>query len=66
MATLLTSVGTPRGVESCASSGAAGRDEVLSRESVTGRASGMSEAGMKGDKKRLSGVRKVVKGLAGC
>jgi len=48
MATLLTSVETPFGGESCASWGAGGREEVFSRESVTGRASGMSEAAMEG------------------
>ena len=48
MATLLTSVETPFGGESCASWGAGGREEVFSRESVTGRASGLSEAAMEG------------------
>jgi|HubBroStandDraft_1064217.scaffolds.fasta_scaffold32018_2 hypothetical protein len=48
MATLLTPVETPFGGQSCASSEVGRRAEVFSRESVTGRASGMSEAGMKG------------------
>src|SRR5579859_87233 len=47
MATLLTLVETPSEGESCASSGSGGGAEVFSRESVTGRGSGMSEAGMK-------------------
>src|ERR1019366_911542 len=47
MATLLTLVETPFGVESCASSGAGTRAEVFSRESVADRGSGMSEAAIK-------------------
>src|ERR1039458_4982122 len=55
MATLLTSVETPVGGESCASAGAGGRAEVFSRESVTGRASGVSDAAMKGREKEAIG-----------
>src|SRR5258707_5266612 len=47
MATLLTLVETPFGAESCASSGAGGRAEVFSRESLADRESGESEAAMK-------------------
>src|ERR1700687_2788651 len=47
MATLLTSVETPFGGESCASSGAGTCAEVFSRESLTDRESGMSEAAIK-------------------
>src|SRR5260370_489853 len=43
-ARLLTLVETPSGGESCASSGSGGGAEVFSRESVTGRGSGVSEA----------------------
>src|SRR5712671_4489026 len=55
MATLLTSVETPFGGESCASSGARGWAEVFSRESVTDRGSGVSEAAMTGRWKKATG-----------
>jgi len=55
MATLLTLVETPFGAESCEFSGVVGRGEVFSPESLTGRASGMSEAGMKGRWKEAIG-----------
>src|SRR5208337_76803 len=55
MATLLTLIETPFGAESCASSEAGRRAEVLSLELVTGRASGVSEADMKGRQKEAIG-----------
>src|SRR6202158_1047502 len=55
MATLLTSVETPFGGESCASSGAGTCAEVFSRESLTDRESGMSEAAKKGGRKGAIG-----------
>src|SRR5512141_1803092 len=55
MATLLTLVETPFGAESCAFSEAGGTAEVLSRESVTGRSSGVSGGGMKGRHKKATG-----------
>jgi len=47
MATLLTSVETPFGAESCAFSEVGAGGEVFSRESLADRESGMSEEGMK-------------------
>src|SRR5271157_3840349 len=64
MATPLTSVETPSGAESCASAEAGGHGEVLSREPITGGASGMSEAAMEDGRalvKRLSGAGMAVK-----
>jgi hypothetical protein len=55
MATLLTSVETPSGGQSCVSSEPGARAEVFSGESLTGRDSGMSEAGMKGRWKEAIG-----------
>src|SRR5713226_149314 len=55
MVTLLTLVETPFGGESCASSGARGWAEVFSRESVTDRGSGVSEAAMTGRWKKATG-----------
>jgi len=55
MATLLTPVETPLGGQSCASVEVGRRVEVPPGESVTGRASGMSEAGMKGRQKEAIG-----------
>jgi len=55
MATLLTLVETPFGEESCASSGAGGRAEVFSPESLADRESGVSEAAMKGQWKEAIG-----------
>src|SRR5260221_13592481 len=52
MATLLTLVETPFGAESCASSGAGGRAEVFSRESLADRESGVSEPDLKGRLKK--------------
>src|SRR5277367_6608190 len=54
-AMLLTSVETPSGAESCVSSEADGGAEVVFPESVTGRASGVSEATMKGRCKEAIG-----------
>ena len=55
MATLLTPVETPFGGQSCASAEVGRRVEVLPGEAVTGRASGMSDAGMKGRQKEAIG-----------
>jgi hypothetical protein len=48
MATLLTLVETPSGVESCVFSGVWTRGEVFSRELLADGESGLSEAAMKG------------------
>jgi len=48
MATLLTLVETPFGVESCVFSVAGARGEVFSRELLADGESGVSEAAMKG------------------
>jgi len=48
-------VETPSVGESCASSDAGSRAEVFSRESVTDRASGMSEEAMTGRQKEAIG-----------
>ena len=51
--------------ESCVFSGAWTRGEVFSRELLADGESGLSEAAMKGDEKRLSGAGKAVKRLGG-
>jgi len=48
MATLLTLVETPSAEESCGDPDSSGGAEALSRELVTGRESGVSEAGIAG------------------
>lgn len=62
MATLLTSVETPLGGESCASPEEDPDAEVLSCESLTGRVPGMPGVAIRDATTRLSGAAEAVKG----